>query len=767
MQPAVRFRLRLIEVAFRKAAAARNAGAAEARGDILLFLDDDVHPLAGLLATHLHAHAGAEVVLGYMQTRLPSKPTWWQLGARLWWEERFCSMELPWHRFRYDDLFSGHFSIRASLFRQVGGFDVSLPRLEDYELGIRLKKAGARFAFSRSAAAIHHETTDVRDWVRRQRHDGEAEVQMGRLHPEAREEIFSKRLGAGRPSPLRKRLPRAAGLRFPRVSGAVAWLGCFVLPILEKLHARFLWQTGMGALGDLAYWSGLGAHFRNWAELLRWLGEVPEASGETRTAVRLELSGLSGSWEPGWQAGIVECADVDILLAGRWVATIPADSGDPGHKLTLAYPLQVAFQYISEPDTGKPSLRDLVDSLSAPIALAELDPGRHGALRTTATDHGNSMVHAMDRGEPAGVIQWRGRAARSGGGTVGVIFAHARLKAALAGNAIRSALCAGPGGASPPLGQISVVVCTKDRPEALKRCLSSLSALDPPAAEVLVVDNGSTAGGIEGIAGEYRARYLREERTGLNRARNLGLKSAAKEYIAFIDDDAAASAGWLRGVAAGFRDPGVAAVTGLVLPAELETEPQRQFEIYGGMGKGYLPFTVRGEELGLEKMLWCSEWGVGTNMAFRRSVLLEHGGFSEGLDVGTIARGGGDLEMFWRVVQTGNSLRYEPSALVRHYHRRSHPELKEQVRSNGRAFPFFLVSVMRQGGIPQRAIAWFALRNWFVGWLAKNAVRNLLHGNGAGFRLALAEVRGTIESLLLLLSGSAPALRGRPSDNIR
>jgi hypothetical protein len=154
-------------------------------------------------------------------------------------------------------------------------------------------------------------------------------------------------------------------------------------------------------------------------------------------------------------------------------------------------------------------------------------------------------------------------------------------------------------------------------------------------------------------------------------------------------------------------------------------------------------------------------------MAFRRSVLLGLGGFSEGLDVGTITRGGGDLEMFWKVVQAGNSLRYEPSALVRHSHRRSYAELKEQVRSNGRAFPFFLVSVMREGGIQPRAIAWFALRNWFIGWLAKNAVRNLLRGNGAGIGLAMAEVRGTIESLLILVPGSAPVLRRKASNNSR
>jgi hypothetical protein len=83
------------------------------------------------------------------------------------------------------------------------------------------------------------------------------------------------------------------------------------------------------------------------------------------------------------------------------------------------------------------------------------------------------------------------------------------------------------------------------------------------------------------------------------------------------------------------------AVTGLVLPAELESPAQVAFERYGGMGKGFVPKTTRRAALADRSLLWASQWGVGTNMAFRRALFAEIGGFDPALDVGTPAGGGG------------------------------------------------------------------------------------------------------------------------------
>ena len=75
---------------------------------------------------------------------------------RGWWDAMFERMREPGHRFSYKDLLSGNFSIRRSLFRQVGGFNERLPCHEDYELGFRLIRSGARLTFAEAAAGWHH-----------------------------------------------------------------------------------------------------------------------------------------------------------------------------------------------------------------------------------------------------------------------------------------------------------------------------------------------------------------------------------------------------------------------------------------------------------------------------------------------------------------------------------------------------------------------------------------------------------------------------------
>ena len=111
----------------------------------------------------------------------------------------------------------------------------------------------------------------------------------------------------------------------------------------------------------------------------------------------------------------------------------------------------------------------------------------------------------------------------------------------------------------------------------------------------------------------------------------------------------------------GFGSPDVHAVTGLVLPAELETAAQMMFEdVYGGMSKGFL---MRLHVQGGRRPVYRPEWiGVGCNMAFRRDPLLDAGGFDPALDVGTPTGGGGDLDAFQRVLESGAAIVYRPDA---------------------------------------------------------------------------------------------------------
>ena len=138
------------------------------------------------------------------------------------------------------------------------------------------------------------------------------------------------------------------------------------------------------------------------------------------------------------------------------------------------------------------------------------------------------------------------------------------------------------------LPAISVVVCTRDRAASLQRCLESLGDLDYPSYEVIVVDNASVTAETAEVTARFPFRCVREERPGLDWARNRGIAEARHEIVAFTDDDVQVDRLWLRGIAEGFEEPDVMLVTGLTAPAELVTEAQVSFEFrYGGMSKGF------------------------------------------------------------------------------------------------------------------------------------------------------------------------------------
>jgi hypothetical protein len=136
--------------------------------------------------------------------------------------------------------------------------------------------------------------------------------------------------------------------------------------------------------------------------------------------------------------------------------------------------------------------------------------------------------------------------------------------------------------------------------------------------------------------------------------------------------------------------------------------------------------------------------GVGTDMAFRRAVLEALDGFDPRLDVGTPTRGGGDLDMLFRVVEAGHAVVYEPSAVVRHIHRRDWAGLRGQMRDNGVAFSAFLAKYEHDPAYAARARR--ARRDWQLGWHLRGSLRALRRGEVRRLDLlvqeALASRRG-------------------------
>jgi glycosyltransferase involved in cell wall biosynthesis len=289
-----------------------------------------------------------------------------------------------------------------------------------------------------------------------------------------------------------------------------------------------------------------------------------------------------------------------------------------------------------------------------------------------------------------------------------------------------------------------VVVCTRDRPDSLQRTLDSLQRLDYSSFEVIIVDNCPTTQATRDLVARYPFRYVVEERPGLDWARNRGIVEARGDIIAYTDDDVCVDRGWLYGVVAGFIAPDVMCVTGMVLPGELETAAQKLFEVrYGGMNKGFRQriFDQTTEQPYMPYLV--SQCGVGANMAFRRELFHHIGKFDEALDVGTASGGGGDLDMFYRVIQASYCLVYEPTAIVYHYHRRDDTALRRQIYQNGTAISAYLIKCIRSqpgGGWPAMR---FTLR-WLWKWYIKRLLRSFRRKGGIPRELIFTEVRGLL-----------------------
>jgi glycosyltransferase involved in cell wall biosynthesis len=245
---------------------------------------------------------------------------------------------------------------------------------------------------------------------------------------------------------------------------------------------------------------------------------------------------------------------------------------------------------------------------------------------------------------------------------------------------------------------VSLIIGTRDRSQQLGRCLQSLREIAFERSwELIIVDNGS----IDGTADSVRefmttasnpVRYVFEPKPGLGNAHNAGVAVAQGKILAFTDDDCYPEPDFLSCIWSAFEDSLVGYIGGRILlhdPADVQ--------------KGT---TVRHPDLVTfppHSFIKAGSFFSGANMAFRRQVLAEIGGFDPWFGPGAFFNAE-DLDAAGRASAIGWKGQYRPEVIVRHHHGRKATDIPPLMKSYGIGIGAYHMKLLLSG----RQFLWFA-----------------------------------------------------------
>ena len=224
---------------------------------------------------------------------------------------------------------------------------------------------------------------------------------------------------------------------------------------------------------------------------------------------------------------------------------------------------------------------------------------------------------------------------------------------------------------------VSVVVCTYNRSESLNECLQALAQMRCPRDtdwELVVVDNNSTDT-TRDVCEAWRHRLgvpferILEKIQGTGAARNRGIRAARGRILAFTDDDCLVASDWLERIIEEFdSDPRLSGLGGRSeqgdardAPLAVRLSEERQFLDSPSAALGFIP---------------------GCNMAFRRGLFADIGGFDPFFGAGALVPGAEDIDFLYRAFMRGARLVYTPSVRVIHNHGRRNTEEVQNLKRN-------------------------------------------------------------------------------------
>jgi serine acetyltransferase/GT2 family glycosyltransferase len=270
------------------AAVARHKGVELAKAPIVLFIDDDMHVPPQLVAEHLRVHEKdpRAAVLGRIRE---------DESVRLALHERFHSRILDQFiedvrsgktKIRGTNVYTGNFSVRREAYLRVGGFDPTLRRSEDAELGVRLEKDGQHLVLADLAYTIHtSDHASVDEWLGTAHRYGKFDSVIGQKHadmPETSPWRYVRSLGlTGGPV-------MAFAIALPNAAHKTAQLAMHAMLMLDRFGLEDAALGGTKAVFAAEYARGMrdeaGGARRSLLEYFRW-AEKSGAKGADKIGV--------------------------------------------------------------------------------------------------------------------------------------------------------------------------------------------------------------------------------------------------------------------------------------------------------------------------------------------------------------------------------------------------------------------------------------------------------------------------------------------------